>query len=270
MEELTLKQIQDESFKVLLKIKQICEENDIKYFLAYGTLIGAIRHEGFIPWDDDIDIWMPRQDFEKFIQYCIDNEENLKPLELKHYRTCKDYIYPIARLSDSRYKINYDNAKDYGLGLFVDIYPMDGFNSGDKRLIRKMSWLNRKIILAGSKKMIKSKSLIKNILKFPYYVYTRFVNINKTLKKHDKLAQKYDFDCEKYCWIGWDFKMPDGRLVYYETQDFDKSVNKSFEGNELAVPLNYDKLLTQTYGDYMQLPPEEDRIGHHFYTVTKK
>ena len=85
---LSLKEIQEESFKILEKLKEIFDQNGWKYYLAYGTLLGAIRHEGFIPWDDDIDLWVPREDYEKFISYCLNNKEKLKPFELIHYKLC--------------------------------------------------------------------------------------------------------------------------------------------------------------------------------------
>ena len=127
--ELSLKEIQQGSYEILKVIKRIFDENNWRYYLVYGTLIGAVRHNGFIPWDDDIDIWIPRPDYEKFIDYCIEHKEELYPLELIHYKTNDKYIYPIARMSDSRYIINYDNAKEYGLGLFVALYPVAGFTT---------------------------------------------------------------------------------------------------------------------------------------------
>ena len=113
MKKLSLREIQLESYNILLQVKRICEHNNFKYFLTYGTLLGAIRHNGFIPWDDDLDIMMPRSDYERFIQFCIDHHDDLLPYELKHYKTCDQYIYPIARLSNSNFYAQYENAKDY-------------------------------------------------------------------------------------------------------------------------------------------------------------
>lgn len=266
--ELTLQEIQQESFKVLLKIKQIFDENNWKYYLAYGTLIGAVRHKGFIPWDDDIDIWVPRPDYEKFINYCIENKEKLYPFELHHYRTNDKYIYPIARFSDSRYKIDYDNTKDYGLGLFVDIYPLDGSNKNDKLLKKRIDLVKRLICLCGSKQMIKGNNKIKNIIKIPFYQIIKRLKIAKLLEKDDKLAQKYHFDNYDYvdciCWAN--------TLAYVNKEELDLNSNTflKFNGYDFRVPSKYDKILRKTYGDYMILPPEKDRIGHHYYKVYKK
>jgi lipopolysaccharide cholinephosphotransferase len=265
MEELTLREIQKNSLQVLLKFKEICEENNFTYYLAYGTLIGAVRHNGFIPWDDDIDVWMPRRDYEKFIQYCIDNEENVKPFELKHYRTCKEYIYAIARLSDSRYKINYKNAKDYGLGLFIDIYPLDGINPNDKKFLRRLEISEKFIWSCGTNHFVPTKKIIRTILKFPYYLLTRMVNLNKLLKKQDLLAQKYDFESSEYftCTV-WESK------EVYKKSDINNVLIREFEGEQMPIPVGYDEILKCKYGNYMKLPPEKERIAHHFYEAYRR
>lgn len=266
MKQLTLDEIQKSSYEILCKFKEICDNNNFKYWLSYGTLLGAVRHQGFIPWDDDIDVQMPRKDYEKFIQYCIENEDKIKPLTLKHYKTCKKYIYNIARLSNSEYMVEYNIAKDYNLGTFIDIYPLDGYNIEDKKHIKK---LNNKIwfvALCGQKKYNKSKTWWKNIFKYPYYIYSRFFNLNKLLIKLDKLAQKYDYEDSKYvgC-MAWDLK------EQYLKSYFNEFDELTFVHQKFQAPKNYDAVLKLSYGDtYMQLPKEEDRVGHHDYIVYKK
>jgi len=268
-EELTLEQIQEKSFEILKKIKKIFDENGWKYYITYGTLIGTIRNHGFIPWDDDIDIWVPRPDYEKFVKYCIENKEKIKPYELMHYLTNDKYIYPIARMSDSRYSINYNLAKEYGLGIFIDIYPIDGVNPKDKIYLKKMKHLIKKVYILGNKKYIKSNNVFKNVIKYPYYLIIRNTSLNKLLKKIDKLAQKYEFNNEEWfeciCWSN-------AQLTYKKAWlgDKEKELFKEFNGELFRVPMEYDKLLKKIYGDYMKLPPEEERIAHHFYKVYKK
>lgn len=265
MQELTLEEIQQESFKVLLKFKELCEANDWKYWLSYGTLIGAVRHNGFIPWDDDIDVWMPRSDYEKFIQYCIDNESELMPFTLKHYRTCKEYIYPIARLVDTRYKIDYADMKDYGLGLFIDIYPLDNIDLSDQSFIKKINSIIRKISVLGPTVYKPAHNPIKNILKHAYYTVNKNKSLYKLLKKIDITAQKYnDKQCEHVACLVWETR------DFMEKRFFEHSVKMMFNGVELDVPAEYDALLTYVYGDYMKLPPEEQRVAHHFYSAYKK
>ncbi len=267
--ELSLAEIQQGSYEILKVIKKIFEENNLHYYLMYGTLIGAARHKGFIPWDDDIDIWIPRPDYEKFIDYCIKHKKELYPLELLHYKTNDKYIYPIARMSDSRYSINYDNAKEYGLGLFVDLYPVDGFKANDKRQFRKMICLNRFISICGSNYMVKSNNKIKNILKIPYYHIVKHFNLKKLLIKADILAQKYSYndseDVACMCWL-------DALDMFrsYNKTEIEGDVKIKFNDEDFSVPHNYDKVLRKRYGDYMKLPPKEARVGHHFYRAYKK
>lgn len=126
MEELTLRQMQEGALNILKKLDGICREQGLRYFLFYGTLIGAIRHKGFIPWDDDLDVAMPRPDFDRLVEYCRRHREELLPMRLMTVDDNPRYVYPIARFSDTRYRVKYQGIRDYGLGLFVDIYPLDG------------------------------------------------------------------------------------------------------------------------------------------------
>ncbi len=265
MQELTLKEIQQSSYQILKKIKEICDSNNITYFLDYGTLIGAIRHEGFIPWDDDIDISLPRKDYEKLVNLCIQDPSIIAPFELLHYKTNKNYIYPIARINDPSYYTDYQNAKDYGLGAFVDVYPVDGININDKKHLKKLLHLNNIIYVAGHKHMSKARNLLRNIPKFIFFIITRFTNLNKLIAKVDKLSQKYDFDNSNIvsaCVIE--------SCQHFEKTDYTNPILHKFEDELFNIPQNYDKHLRSYIGDYMQLPPKEERVGHHFYKMYKK
>lgn len=263
--ELTLNEIQDKTFLVLKKIKEICEEENIKYWLSYGTLIGAIRHEGFIPWDDDIDIQMPREDYEKFISYCMKNKEKLKPFELFHYKTSTKYIYPIARFSDSRYINIYNNDKDYGLGLFVDIYPMDDCNAKSKKLIISTKFYRSIIGICGCKKLFSSVSLTSKIKRILFYPFYKLINLNKLLEKYDSLFKNNCFGSGNYDCFIWTNAHPQ-----FTKAEFEEITSAKFCGDYFNIPKKYDYILSCLYNDYMTLPPEEERIGHHFYKVYKK
>lgn len=262
--ELSLEEIQKGSFAVLLKFKELCEKLNLRYWLCYGTLIGAIRHHGFIPWDDDVDVSMPREDYEKFIDYCIGHQEELKPLEIFHYRSNKKFIYPIARLSDSRYTIDYSIAKDYGLGLFIDIYPLDEADNNNKALQRVRKRYIKRIYFAGTKKTDPKRD-IKTPLRLAYYFYTRFINLNKTLRKYNEMFINHKFGEGNYgCFI------LDSSLRPIKKEHYAESIDWEFNGVSFKIPKEYDYILTATYGDYMKLPPEEDRVAHHYYHAYKK
>ncbi len=272
MKELTLREIQLSSFEILKFFADICEKNGFKYILAYGTLIGAARHKGFIPWDDDLDVIMPRPDYNNFIEYCKEHAEELKPFELMHYSTNKKYIYPIARLSDSRYVADYNIAKDYGLGTFVDIYPFDGCgnNTGEvQNVYKKSKGLILLISLAGQKKYEKSHKgkIIRSVGKLVAYCFAHIIGANKLCKMIDNKAQKVSCDASNYlgCTV-WDNCCKNA----LPKSIFDNIIYVDFEDKKFAVPGEYDKVLTKWYGDYMKLPPEDEQIGHHYYKIYKK
>lgn len=126
MRELTIKETQAVSLEILYTITQICEKQGLRYSLIYGTLIGAIRHQDYIPWDDDVDIMMPRPDYEKLLKYLEKHIKDYTYLRVFNCDKCKKYPYMITRISDDRYIIKMENEKPYGMGIFIDIYPYDG------------------------------------------------------------------------------------------------------------------------------------------------
>lgn len=264
IQELNFEEIQQESFKVLKVFRDICEKNHFKYWLAYGTLIGAIRHNGFIPWDDDIDLQMPRDDYEKFVDYCIKNKELLLPFELHHYKTNKKYIYPIARFSNSEFRIVFDDTKDYGLGTFIDIYPVDEVDINNKKFIKTKNKYVRKIVYAGLTNLshfTKHITLPKKI----YFVLSRSFNLNKIIKKYDNFFQRKEFGKGYSGCVLWESK-----FYSIKTELFEEVITHIFNGELFCIPKHYDLILKTIYGDYMKLPPENDRIAHHFYKVYRK
>lgn len=266
--ELTLREIQQGELVVLKKIKEICEQSNTNYFLIFGTLLGAIRHKGIIPWDDDIDVGMMREDYEKFISYCTKHKEELLPFKLYHYSTKKDYIYPIARFVDTRYWVDYQDVPDYNLGLFVDIYPFDGCgNSKEERsaVFRKVRKGIMPLISLGARSnVLNNHGLVNYIVKCILRGLAIVVGQNRLLRIVDKRAKKYSIPESTYvnCLV-WDNTYAD----MFPRADFMSLTDIQFEDSTFKIPQNYDRILKLEYDDYMQLPPEEDRIGHHFYKV---
>lgn len=270
MRELTAREVQLGELSILKRMARLCEELGLRYYLFYGTLLGAVRHQGFIPWDDDVDVAMPRPDFDKLMDYLTTHEKEIYPLKLMSCETNPEYIYPIPRLCDLRYHIDYQGTVEYGLGLFVDIYPLDGCGETEeetKALARKNGMLANLLFQAGMKKFVKSGTAgWRTPLKFLMYCYAKLRGPRYFADKLDKSSRHYDYAASKNvnCTL-WD-------VVDYghDRQALEEFIYVPFENAQLRIPKDYDTILKKCYGDYMQLPPEEDRVGHHFYTAYLK
>ncbi|MEA4965625.1 MAG: LicD family protein [Oscillospiraceae bacterium] len=271
MQELSLREIQMGEFGVLKTLISICEAQHLRCYLFYGTLLGAVRHQGFIPWDDDVDVIMPRQDYQALMEYLTAREAELRPLQLMSPYNNRDYIYPIARLCDTRYYVDYQGAQEYGLGLFVDIYPYDGYGATieeAKANFRENQRLIQFISIAGSSKFVGStRGALHTPLKFAAYCYARLKGAQYFIGKLEKKAAALSFEDNVY--VGCSVWDNEDRWIF-KREWFEKTVCLPFEGESFPAPAGYDAALRQCYGDYMQLPPEEDRIGHHYYTAYRK
>ena len=270
MRELSLREMQSGALEILKWFIACCENHDWDYFLTYGTLLGAVRHQGFIPWDDDIDVMMPREDYEQFIAFCNRNKEKNMPFELMHYSCNKKYIYPIARISDSRYSVIYSNAPDYGLGLFIDVYPIDacGNNIEEvKKYINETKALRSMVVLSGLEKFVPSKtSLLKTPIKFCAFLYSKLRGCNYFLRKVDTKAKKRVMGDAYYSCVIWEFSTNN----MWTKEDFDGYEYTDFEGIKVRIPKTFDSVLQRNYGNYMELPPMDERVPHHEYVAYRK
>ena len=127
--------------RILEFVDRVCRKHGIRYWLSSGTLLGAVRHGGFIPWDDDMDVCMLRPEYDKFVAYCNEHEEELYPFKLMSKYTADDYPFNLQRFCDTRFKmVKTDGLSDAGMGLFIDIYPLDALGNvknGAKKPNRK-------------------------------------------------------------------------------------------------------------------------------------
>ncbi len=273
MRKLDIKEIQDVSLEILKIVADICERENLRYYLTYGTLIGAIRHKGFIPWDDDIDIAMPRPDYEKLLEYLKNNAEEYKYLELFDISTCPDYPYMIARVSDNRYVIDVQNEKPYGMGVFIDIYPLDGLGQTEDEALKYGLRGDRLSSLCYQATRTKyaveiTKGFVKKIIKFPAFLLAKICGKNYFVKKLSKLAAQKKYEDHNY--VGCIVWLSGGIKDIFKKEWYDDYVRVPYEKYEFRIPARYDEILTHIYGDYMELPPEEDRIGHHYYDAYEK
>lgn len=271
--ELTVAETQAVSLEILNIIATVCEERNYRYFLIYGTLIGAVRHSGFIPWDDDVDIMMPRPDYEKLLNHLKNNIDRYPNLEVFNPDTCRDYPYMITRISDKRYEIDMSNEKPYGMGVFIDIYPYDGLGDTKKEAIKfglKGDRLSSLCYLASRKHFAieNTKSFLRKVIKLPAFIHAKIHGKKYYQKKLQKLANTKSFEKSNY--IGCVVWLSGGERDIFPKEWFKESIKMKFDKYEFNVPKDYDKILRQIYGNYMQLPPESERVGHHFYKTYQK
>ena len=242
---------------IMIKIHQFCEKNNIKYYMIAGTLIGAIRHKGFIPWDDDIDIAMSREEYEKFLREFPAYGEKNNLLAVNN-RTNPYYGRPMTKVIDTRTCLmEPEYRSDDPIGVFVDIWVMDGVPNG----VNRNHWLKKmrkekEILFASSYKATMQFSFSKNMA----ILLGRPINYKKRAAKFDELAQTYKYEeCDTVVnYIGMTKK-----LETYQKDWFGEGILVEFEGYKFWAPVKYDEWLRARYGDYMQLPPKSERIPHH-------
>ncbi len=262
----SIEEIKKRAFSVLCEIDDFCKKNDIKYFLAYGTLLGAIRHSGFIPWDDDIDIMMPRPDYERFNKLYKGNDKFgiLMAGDAK-------YVYSFTKVYDKNTLVIENvnkNARNRIFGLYVDVFPLDGVpqDESKRREISDLIYRDTHKTTIKYTKLSSTNSVLKNILLLPVQFCLLSYRYSKLAVRVDTKSQTYSYDESEYvsCLV-WDDK-----YKYYAKAWYGEVIEHEFEGKMFPIPSEYDKMLTYIYGNYMELPPKEEQCLTHGYKVFLK
>lgn len=269
--ELSLEELKKIELQILCQVQEVCKSQGIRYFLDGGTMLGAIRHGGFIPWDDDIDICMPRPDYERFIDYCRDNDV---PFGVISHSSDKRFNELYAKAYDKQTICEelFVNRKNAEYGVYIDIFPLDGLGNSEKeakKLLHKSLYKRSLLTAANWKKYFKSKTRKWYIepVRLAFYLFSRCLNTDKLIKKIERIYKEYTFENSKkvgvYCGCYGDKEIMDHSI-------FENFIEVEFEKKSFSALKDYDKFLSNLYGDYMQLPPPEKRVTHHTFKAYKK
>ena len=243
-------------------VDRVCKENNLCYYLAFGTLLGCIRHKCFIPWDDDVDIFMPRNDYELFIKkfnsdcaYLVTNDINNK------------YTYPFAKVCDKRTILKEVDNPTSTLGVYIDVFPLDGLPSDDyvKNKHLKRIYRYKNMLIHKYSSMKRKRSFIKNIAMFFYKIIFAPISYSYLVNKISTLSKKYAYDESEdvSCAVwGYEFKT-------FKKSWFGSKREESFEGVNFKVPCEAELVLKSLYGNYMELPPIEKQVSNHNFTIEK-
>lgn len=259
MPEQDLGALQRTELELLLEFQRLCRELGLRYYLTAGTLLGAVRHKGFIPWDDDIDVAMPRRDYDRLSREA---PGLLGPEHLyQDYRNEPNFPYYFAKLRKRGTRVEEPilRAIDMDQGVYIDVFPLDRCPDSPRRatlLFKAVELLDCAVLARVSTEFVCGYQ--KPYMRFLWSVLRRLPNralfaLRKGLRKLLGLGG------HTLCTVGGHHGYP---RETYRPEWFDQTVELEFEGHPFPAPVGWDALLKNMYGDYMALPPEEERQGH--------
>ncbi len=256
-------ELQSVEFYLLKSFVNICDELNLTYYLVCGSALGAVKYGGFIPWDDDVDVALPRKDYELFCKkapdmlpagYFLQNHKAEKPYP-RIYSKLRDSGTTYVEKTTRKLKINH--------GVFIDIFPIDGYPANKKEIKS----------LELKKKLLKLKvecvfDVDYGFLRNSFFAAERLLgfhkNTSKTIQRLENIISSYSTDDSKlWCNHGnWQ-----GKLEYAPRDQYGKGAWAEFEGLKVRIPEKYDEYLTQKYGNWRADLPEEEKVGHHYYEI---
>ncbi|MFQ6862340.1 MAG: phosphorylcholine transferase LicD [Beduini sp.] len=267
----SLKRVQNIILEILKDFKEICEKHDIPYFAFAGTAIGAVRHQGFIPWDDDIDVCMLREDYERFLK--IAPTELGQKYDLLTIENTDGYVLTFAKLSKKGtiFLEATDTNRTYTSGIFLDIFPFDVLATDPKKRKKQIrwAWFWARMCVMSEYSDVKLPNNLPNVAKVAaaiivkciYYIL-KILHISKKslYRKFLKNTRKYEHIENNYV---TDFSGDEANILYFKTSDIFPLQEMPFEDTTISMAHNPHPNLKLNFGDYMTLPPVEDRKNHY-------
>lgn len=266
MNEIDVNELKKIQIDILDYFDSFCKKNNIHYWLDYGTLLGAIRHKGYIPWDDDIDIGMLREDYNKAEKLFNTQADGL--FIFKTPQNDKTYCYPFGKLIQTNTVLDEYGSKGIKTGVYIDVFPYD--NAPDnknitQRMFRKRDMLGRirRLQLPMRDGLSVSKKIIFRSMSIIMKLIPRNI-INKAIDNNARRSEKVETQSvgsftDTYT------DVYTSKYILVPKQVFRELSEAEFEQKKYPVPANYDFWLRSLYGDYMTLPPVEKRVAHHVF-----
>jgi len=273
LKELSLEEIKTQELSVLSYVTAFCERKNINYILAGGTLLGAIRHKGFIPWDDDIDIWMLRKDYEFFLSEW--KKEHHEDYALFEENTRENWYLAFSKILDKK-TVAIENGLEYHPegGVWVDIFPLDPVPNNKEAAVKHLEKcrlfyevftirVHLELFTRGLRKLYNLLRYLKkyrrfDIYKKPEYWYKKLRQQIASVSAEESLNVA-ELVCLVYVKEALAYGFSKDSLTNYIYSDF--------ENLKFRIPQNYDEILKCFYGDYMTPPPEKDRVDNHHLKV---
>lgn len=256
-------ELQKVELDLLKNFISVCKQLNLRWYLVCGTALGAVKYGGFIPWDDDVDVALPRKDYEVFLEKA----QSMLPagIFLQNYKTDSLFpqLYSKLRNSNTAYIEKSVAHLDMNHGIYIDVFPLDGYPSDKK----EAELLEKKIRLCRLK-LSCAYNLNFSIKEKLFYSFERMLGYHKrtdrTAEKFGRIISAYSTD-ESDIWCNhgnWQ-----GKLEYAPREQYGEGADAFFEGIKVRVPEKYDEYLTQKYGDWRADLPDDKKVGHHYYSV---
>ena len=260
-----MNELQKIEFDILRECIRIMDAHDLRYYLVCGSALGAVKYGGFIPWDDDMDIGLFREDYERFCE--IAPRELPEYYFLQNYQTDPAFPAIFSKVRDSRTTYIEKSASELEIchGVYIDVFPLDGYpesKSEARRLERKKKLYT--LSLASAFCISESYSAKAKL----FFKAERALGLHKrtakTVASYEKLIAKYPTDSSRLICNHGNWQ---GRLEYAPREQYGNGAWASFEGLPVRIPERFDEYLTQKYGDWRADLPEEKKVGHHYYEI---
>ena len=265
MERLSLEDIKVVQLDILKNLDEFCKASNIHYFLCNGSLLGAVKYKGYIPWDDDIDVCLLRKDYDRLIQEYSDPEGRYVLLSLNK---TEGFLFPFAKLSDQRTMMVENISVQSTYGVNIDVFPIDCYGDSLEAVQNISVYMNnlRKCLNWSKLKNYKSNSIVKSILKWMYSLPYKVIGGKYYCRKMIARATKKQ-NGTYYGNVVWGFY---GAGEAFDKKLFTEQTTVTFEGGQYPAPKDYDQYLSGLYGKWREDPPLEKQKSHHVFSAYLK